>query len=181
MSTGIENQIIIVIDGSGTMTCHIEKFLNYLNPIINENDLTGKISKNTIFNYVIYNDYPSNSAKTIYKGQNCDDYETIIKKIKSIKMRDGGILRNALGEGLATALEIFEDDKYKNEKLKKYCLIISNTAYYNTKVRYSRKYFRKDIETIIEEYKKNSIDISVFTTVESIDPDNNILEKVEIL
>jgi len=34
MSTGIENQIIIVIDGSGTMTCHIEKFLNYLNPII---------------------------------------------------------------------------------------------------------------------------------------------------
>jgi len=34
MSSGIENQIIIVIDGSGTMTCHIEKFLNFLNLII---------------------------------------------------------------------------------------------------------------------------------------------------
>jgi len=71
-----------------------------------KNYINNNNKKNTIFNYVIYNDYPSNSAKTIYKGQNCDDYETIIKKIKSIKMRDGGILRNALGEGLATALEV---------------------------------------------------------------------------
>jgi hypothetical protein len=160
------------------MTCHIEKFLNFLNLIIIENNLEGKISKNTIFNYVIYNDYPSNSAKTIYKGQNCNDSDSIIRKIKSLKLRDGGILRNALGEGLAAALEIFKEDKYKDNKIKKYCIIISNTAFYNTKVRYSKKYFRKDIDSLIEEYKKNSIDISIFTTIGSMEPDNNILEKV---
>jgi len=35
-----------------------------------------------------------------------NDYNSLIKRIKSFKFRDGNILRNALGEGLATALEV---------------------------------------------------------------------------
>jgi hypothetical protein len=86
------------------------------------------------------------------------------------------MLRNALGEGLAAALEIFDDESYKSNK--KYCIILSNTAYYNSKIRYSKKYFRKDINSLLEEYKKKSIDITLFTTLNSVEPSNNIIEKI---
>jgi len=49
---------------------------------------------------------------------------------------------------------MFDDEKLKKSNLKKYCIILTNTTYYNAKIRYSQKYFRKDINALIEEYKK---------------------------
>jgi len=57
---------------------------------------------------------------------------------------------------------MFDDDKYKNSNLKKYCIILNNTAYYNTRIRYSQKYFRKDIKTLIEKFKEVYIVILLF-------------------
>jgi len=34
MANSIENQIVFLIDGSGSMNCHIEKFFNYITPLI---------------------------------------------------------------------------------------------------------------------------------------------------
>jgi len=82
--------------------------------------------KNTIFNYVVYNDYPSNATKTVNKGQIFNDYDSLIKRIKSFKFRDGNILRNALGEGLAAALEVIIKI-IKNIKLIKKYLFLSKT------------------------------------------------------
>jgi len=34
MGSSVENQVVIIADGSGTMAYYLEQYLKYLNPII---------------------------------------------------------------------------------------------------------------------------------------------------
>ncbi|KAL7754143.1 hypothetical protein RI367_000123 [Sorochytrium milnesiophthora] len=143
-------ELIFVVDGSATMEDHFARVLNaFLLPIVDF--LTSKArssstesdpqtaSPSLLCGLVVYGDYEPYSVQTVDARDFLDAKDAFTKVLSSVTFRDGGLVRNALHEGLASALDMFRRRKStttptdKSTTHTRHCVVVTNSLPYITK------------------------------------------------
>ncbi|KAI9145563.1 mediator complex subunit 25 von Willebrand factor type A-domain-containing protein [Paraphysoderma sedebokerense] len=154
-----EVQIVFVIDSSATMRDYFNFILeNFVEPILSYFSHSGAnqpnnqkgISKspNVTCGLVLFGDYGISPVSTV-KRNYFIPYTNFTEHVKNVEFREGGILRNAVAEGLAAALEMFnqrrrdiismlgEDTNSKDAELIRHCILITNSLPHRTRIKHN--------------------------------------------
>ncbi|KAG2183632.1 hypothetical protein INT43_006640, partial [Umbelopsis isabellina] len=170
---------VFVVEGTAKMQpyfstlfeAYLEPLLRQLRaPIITEaDDKQPKTKVTPILKYglVIYGDYEPSSAVTVDRKYFTSDFSLFHSVFKNINCSQGGILKNAVFEGLVAALELFDDYKANADASLSdpifHCILVAASLPYNMSVRcnVSEKYDQFRLPEIVEEMRKNNVQLSL--------------------
>ncbi|KAI8394137.1 mediator complex subunit 25 von Willebrand factor type A-domain-containing protein [Radiomyces spectabilis] len=173
---------VFVVDGTARMKPYLDTLYEaYVEPILRQlrqpiimgdgDERQSKANITPVLKYglVIYGDYGPSSAVTVDRKFFTSDLSLFQKIFKSIVCADGGIVRNAVVEGLVAALEMF--DQYKEEGLQAnyesmmHCILISNSFPLKQAAQFNldNKYDNFSLHRVAEEMKKENVHLSLIT------------------
>ncbi|OZJ06003.1 hypothetical protein BZG36_01098 [Bifiguratus adelaidae] len=176
---------VFVVEGTARMRPHFATLLQgYIEPLIrqlrlpttSETDPNIKTVPVLRYGIVVYGDYEPTSHVTVDRKAMTLDYEKFHNVMRSLAFASGGMLRNAVEEGLVGALELFEqfEATRKVDHLEpiRHCILISASHPYATGVRCNvlSKFDNFSLDDIRDTMTKENILISL------ISPKRNLVD-----
>ncbi|KAG2185607.1 hypothetical protein INT44_002400 [Umbelopsis vinacea] len=163
---------VFVVEGTAKMQPYFATlFEAYLEPILrqlrapiitdgDEKQAKTKVTPILKYGLVVYGDYEPSSTVTVDRKYFTSDFSLFHSVFKNINCSQGGILKNAVYEGLVAALELFDEYKLNAEPTSSdpifHCILVAASLPYNMSVRcnISEKYDRFGLSNIVEEMRK---------------------------
>ncbi|KAI9486701.1 MAG: mediator complex subunit 25 von Willebrand factor type A-domain-containing protein [Benjaminiella poitrasii] len=176
-----EVAVIFVIDGTARMQPHFQVIYEaYIDPIIKQlrspvisegedGQTKTKITPVLKYGLTIFGDYEPLSTNTVDRKYFTSDSIMFQDILKSISCKKGGIIKNAVEEGLVAALELF--DEYREEldgkELIQHCILISNSIPHQIGARCNLldKYSGMKLDDIARAMNQANIKLSLISPV----------------